>query len=69
MNRKIFITGKRYEYSGAKPFEYFINVDHITYVVGRQSDSKRCQIKVQGRDTLIDTDESFDDVMQKIYSA
>lgn len=68
MKRMIFITGRIYQSNQTSPFEYWINADHISYVIGRKSSTKGCQIKIIDRESLIETDESFNDVMAKIYS-
>ena len=65
MNRMIYIEGRKYSDSRVKPFGYWINADHISYVTGK-SEFKGCMIKVLDRESHIETDESFDDVMAKV---
>lgn len=50
-------------------YEYWINTDHITYVGSKVKSTTGCLIHVLGRDTPIDTNESIDDIMNKIRNA
>lgn len=54
--------------------KYWINAEHITYVVERapydpRTQPKGCSLRIMGRETLLETDESFENVMLKIRSA
>lgn len=68
MKRMIYVKGRVTGYGTRHPFGYWINADHITYVAGKD-DANGCLIKLLDRESVIDTDEHFDDVMEKVRNA
>lgn len=60
---------KRAGFEGRKPdYEYWVNVDHITHIGSKIGSTNGCLIYVVNTNP-IDTDESIDDIMNKIRNA